>query len=284
MKIALKREIYLSELQDFFISENFDNSKSFTEISSVKDCSENSLSFYSINSNRVEKFLGVIISNDKNLDCESLIYSKNPKFDFAVVVNFLLSQKLINKEHETNIDSSSSIHKSAIIDEGVSIGANSIIEENAVIKSGTKIGKNCKIGAGSVLGSDGFGFTSNNDSKHVRFPHLGNVIVNDFVEIGSSTTVDRGSLENTFIDNYVKIDGQVHIGHGCTIGIGTLITAGTVLGGSVSIGENCFIGLKSSIRDNIKIGDNVFIGMGTNVISQIKKNSKVIGNPGRVID
>jgi UDP-3-O-[3-hydroxymyristoyl] glucosamine N-acyltransferase len=281
MKILLKREIILTELQKLDDFQNLKSAVFFNEISSIKFNNENAISFYQTENFKKKNFKGVIISNNKNIDCKYLIFSENPKYDFAKIVYYLSSNNLIIEENKTTINKKAIIHKTAVIEEGVSIGENSLIGENAVIKKGTVIGNNCKIGANSVIGNEGFGVVNKPGHNNLRFPQLGKVLINNNVEIGNSNTIDKGALENTIIEEYVFTDNQVHIGHASRIGKNTIITAGNIFGGGVSVGENCFIGINSSLKDNISLGDNVFVGMGSNVISNIIDNTIVAGNPAK---
>ena len=281
MRILLKREVELTELQKLDEFQNLDSKISFKEISSINFNKENTFSFYQTENLEKKNFKGVVISNNRNIECKYLIFSENPKYDFAKVVYYLSSNNLIVENDKSSINKTAIIHNTAVIEEGVTIGENSLIGENAVIKKGTVVGNNCKIGANSVIGYEGFGVVNKPGHSNLRFPQLGKVLINNNVEIGNSNTIDKGALENTIIGEYVFTDNQVHIGHASRIGKNTIITAGNVFGGGVSVGENCYFGINSSLRDNISIGDNVFVGMGSNVISNIVDNTKVAGNPAK---
>lgn len=281
MKIFTNRDIYLTELQFIFESENFQSTIFFNEISSIKFCSKNSICFYDKKRMLVKNFEGIVVSNDKDIKCKYLIFSENPKYDFANILYYLKSQNLINFEYSSYIDKTAEIDKTAIIESGVKIGANTVIESYVVIKKGSEIGKNCIIGANSVVGREGFGIVNKNGQNNLRFPHFGRVIIYDNVEIGSFNTIDKGALENTIIEDYVMSDSQVHFGHGCSIGKNTVITAGNIISGSVNVGSNCWLGINSNLRDGITLGNNVFVGMGSNVVSNIKDNARVLGNPAK---
>jgi len=281
MKILLKREVSLTELQKLEEFQNLDSAISFNEISSIKYNDEETLSFYQTKNMEKKIFKGVVISNNMNLECKYLIFSENPRFDFAKIINYLSANNLITIDNESSINKTATIHNTAVIEKGVTIGNNSSIGENTVIKKGTVIGDNCKIGANSVIGNEGFGVVNKPGHNNLRFPQLGKVLINNNVEIGNLNTIDKGALENTIIGEYVFTDNQVHIGHASRIGKNTIITAGNVFGGGVRVGENCYFGINSSLRDNISIGDNVFVGMGSNVISNIEDNTTVAGNPAK---
>ena len=139
------------------------------------------------------------------------------------------------------------------------------------------------IKSSSILGEHGFGFERNEQGNPIRFPHIGNVIIKDNVEIGAFNTVSRGSIDNTFIDEFTKIDDHVHIAHNVYIGKKNIICAGTIFGGSSKIGNSNFIGLNSTIKDGTKIGNKNFIGQSTNVVKSVEDNNLIYGNPGEII-
>ena len=137
------------------------------------------------------------------------------------------------------------------------------------------------LGWSSAVGGPGFGWYGNPPK---RFPHIGDVIIGNNVEIGSCTTVDRGAIGNTVLCDDVKIDNGVHVGHNCIIGQRSILTAHCVLGGSVVIGEDCFIGLGAVIKNQIVIGDRVTVGMGAVVIRDVPDDATVVGNPARILE
>lgn len=176
------------------------------------------------------------------------------------------------------------IENGVVLEDNVTIGANCFIGKNAIIKSGTQlwsnvsiyhrveIGKDCLIQANSVIGADGFGY-ANDKGRWVKIPQLGAVIIGDNVEIGASTTIDRGALENTIVEDNCIIDNQVQIAHNAYIGSGTAIAGCTVVAGSTTIGKNCTIGGLSAITGHVKIADgSMFTGM-----SMVTKGTKEAG-------
>ena len=222
----------------------------------------------------------------------------NPYMGYALVAQLL----------DSTPKPANSIHASAVIAEGVtlgkgvSIGANAVIEtgveladgvsigagsfigiaaqigvnttiwSNVSIYHGVVIGENCLVHANTVIGADGFGY-ANNKGNWVKIPQLGSVIIGDNVEIGASTTIDRGALEDTIIKDVVILDNQIQIAHNVVIGENTAMAACSVIAGSSNIGKNCTIAGLVGINGHINVTDNcVFTGM-----AMVTKN---INEPG----
>ena len=173
------------------------------------------------------------------------------------------------------------IGHNTIIESNVIIGNNCDIGSNVIIKN-TIIGNNVRILDGAVIGKKGFGFFPD-DTKNLRYPHIGMVIINDNVEVGCNNTIDRGSLSNTVIGKNTFLDNQVHIAHNVNIGKNCIITAQVGFAGSASIGNRVLIGGQSGISGHLKIGNNVQIGGGSGVVKNIPDNSKVMGYPAKDI-
>ena len=136
------------------------------------------------------------------------------------------------------------------------------------------------VGEGAVIGGPGFGWYG---SPPKRFPHIGGVVFGKDVEIGANSTIDRGAIGNTVIQDGVKIDNGVHVGHNVNIGRNSLLTAHCVIGGSAEIGEDCWIGLGAQIKNQVRIGAGVTVGMGAIVLHDVPHGKTVVGNPGRVL-
>jgi len=241
----------------------------------------------------------VIVSPEsvEHCPCNALVM-ENPYLGYAKAAQLL----------DTTPPPASSIHDSAVISEGVSIGGNVKIGANSIIESGVKladgvvigagcfIGKNAEIGVGTalwanvsvyhnvvigsnclvqsntVIGSDGFGY-ANDKGSWIKIPQLGTVIIGDNVEIGASTTIDRGALEDTVINDGVILDNQIQIAHNVVIGQNTAIAACSVVAGSTTIGKNCVIAGLCGINGHIEIADgSVFTGM-----SMVTKATKAPG-------
>jgi UDP-3-O-[3-hydroxymyristoyl] glucosamine N-acyltransferase len=213
---------------------------------------------------------------------------KDPYLAYAKLAQFLDSTPNPAKD----IAPSSVIDPTAQLGENVSVGANAVIEsgvvlgdnciigagcfvgKNTIIGAGTKlwanvsiyhnciIGENCLIQSGTVIGADGFGY-ANDKGKWIKIPQLGRVVIGNNVEIGASTTIDRGALDDTIIGNGVIIDNQCQIAHNDIIGDHTAVAGGVIMAGSLTIGRHCLIGGASVINGHMEICDKVTVtGMG----------------------
>lgn len=169
---------------------------------------------------------------------------------------------------------------------GVVLGKNVIIGKHTTIHAGAKIYNDCIIGdhviihAGSVLGSDGFGFAPQVDGSYKKVPQLGNVVVEDFVEIGANSTIDRATMGSTIIRKGVKLDNLVQIAHNVEIGNNTVIAAQTGISGSSKVGKNVQIGGQAGVAGHIIIADGSKINGKSGVTKSIKEPNKSFnGNP-----
>jgi len=184
-----------------------------------------------------------------------------------------------------------------LIGENVKIGKNCLIGHNTIIEKNVIIGSNCSIGSnvilrnsiiednvsildGCIIGKKGFGFFPNKQ-KNLRYPHIGIVFIGENSEIGSGTTIDRGSMSNTIIGKNTFLDNQIHIAHNNKIGDNCIIAGQVGFAGSSIIGNNVMIGGQAGISGHLKIGNNVQIGGGSGVIRDIPDNSKVMGYPSK---
>ncbi len=165
------------------------------------------------------------------------------------------------------------------------IGDNVIIGSNTTLFSGVKIyfdciiGTNCYVNSGAVIGADGFGFSPNENGVYKKIPQIGNVILEDNVDVGASTTIDRATLGSTVIKKGVKLDNQVQVAHNVVIGENTVVAAQTGIAGSTKIGANCQIGGQVGIAGHISIGDNIRIVGQSGVTKSIKSNQTINGTP-----
>ena len=178
-----------------------------------------------------------------------------------------------------NIGENVKIYPNVYIGDNVSIGDNTILFTGVRIYSETIVGKSCVINSGVVIGADGFGFTLNEEGEYHKVPQIGNVIIEDNVDIGPGTTIDRATLGSTIIKKGVKLDNQIQIAHNVTIGENTVIAAQTGVAGSTKIGKNCIIGGQVGIAGHITIGDNVKIQAQSGIGRNVKDNETLQGSP-----
>jgi len=171
------------------------------------------------------------------------------------------------------------IYPNVYIGDNVTIGDNAIIHAGSKIYSETVIGSNCTLHAGVIIGSDGFGFAPSAEGIFNKIPQIGNVIIEDNVDIGAATTIDRATLGSTIIKKGVKLDNQIQIAHNVEIGQNTVIAAQTGIAGSTKIGENCMIGGQVGIVGHIVIGNNVKIQAQAGVGRNVKDDEIIQGSP-----
>lgn len=184
-----------------------------------------------------------------------------------------------------------SVGENAIIGNNVQLHPQTYIGDNVVVGDRTKVfagvkiyhdclvGSDCTLHSGIVIGADGFGFAPQADNQYKKVIQAGNVVIQDNVEIGANTTIDRATLGSTIIHKGVKIDNLVQIAHNVEIGENTVIAAQTGISGSTKIGKNCMIAGQVGIIGHLKIGDNVKIGAQSGIEHDIKDGDTFLGTP-----
>ena len=174
------------------------------------------------------------------------------------------------------VGSGSQIDAGAVLGEGVQVGRNCHIHPRAVLYPGTTLGDRVVVHAGAVLGADGFGYVRDNKSgTYTQFPQQGTLLLEDDVEIGANTTIDRGALEETRIGRGTKIDNLVHVGHNCQIGEDVILVALTGISGSSTVGKGAVIAGQVGIGDHAHVGPGVILGGQAGVLS-----GKTVTNEG----
>lgn len=171
------------------------------------------------------------------------------------------------------------VYPNSYIGDNVQIGNNVVVFSGVKIYSDCVIGNNCVINSGAIIGADGFGFTPNEKGEYNKVPQTGNVILEDNVDIGAGTTIDRATLGSTVIRKGVKLDNQIQIAHNVEIGKNTVIAAQTGIAGSTKIGENCQIGGQVGIVGHITIGNNVKVQAQSGIGRNVKDNEVLQGSP-----
>ena len=174
-----------------------------------------------------------------------------------------------------NVQISSNCH----FDKGCKVGENTKIYSGVKFYDKSQIGSNCVFHSGAVIGSDGFGFVPNKENQYQKIIQIGNVIIEDHVEIGSNTVIDRATMGSTVIRKGVKIDNLVQIAHNVEIGENTVIAAQTGIAGSTKIGKNCMIGGQVGIAGHLSIGNNVRIQAQSGIGRNVKDNETLQGSP-----
>ena len=205
----------------------------------------------------------------------------------------------VNDISKTEFNNKVEFGKNVLIGQNVKIGTNCSIGHNTIIEKNVIVGDNCSIGSNiiirntvikdnvrvldnCIIGKHGFGFFPDKDIN-LRYPHMGIVIIEDYCEIGCSSTIDRGSMSNTIIGKNTYLDNQIHVAHNVKIGENSIIAGQVGIAGSSIIGNNVKIGGQAGISGHLKIGNNVEIAGGSGVINDIPDNSKVMGYPAKNI-
>ncbi len=253
------------------------------------------------------KATAAIVNSDfvpeKPVNC-TLIKVKDPYFAFAQLLDFYNKAKGTKRGISSHacIAESAKIGKDVYIGEFASIGENVVVGDgcqifphvclgdnvkvgnNTVLNSGVKvyaecvIGNDCILHAGAVIGADGFGFAPK-DGIFVKVPQIGNVVIEDNVEIGSNTCIDRATMGSTIIHKNVKLDNLIQIAHNVEVGEGCAFAAQVGIAGSAKIGKHCIMGGKAGMVGHITMGDNTMVGPQSAVSHALLGNQVVLGSP-----
>lgn len=234
----------------------------------------------------------LIVVNDSYSSFSKLleIYNKI-KFNYIGISNYTdISQntKLGDKIYigsfttickNVKIGNNVKIHPNCYIGENVTIGDNCILFPNVVVYHDCNIGNNTIIHSGAVVGSDGFGFAPNKQNNYKKISQIGNVKIEDDVEIGSNTTIDRATMGSTIIRKGVKLDNLIQIAHNVEVGSNTVIAAQTAIAGSTKLGERCMVGGQVAISGHLLIADDVKIAGQSGVANSINKKGAILQGP-----
>lgn len=252
----------------------------------------------------------LMVQRESQLQYPNLVYVENPYVAFAQLLEFFFPHKRFNegvdpKAHvadsarigenvsagafayigeECIIGDNTEIHSGVKIYPRVTIGKNCLIYANVVIREDVEIGDNVVIQPGAVIGADGFGFARLDDQTPVKIPQKGKVIIGNNCEIGANTCIDRSTIEETLLDDYVIMDNLIQIGHNCRIGKGTAISALTGISGSCKIGKNVIMGGQVGIADHVKITDGVMVVAKTGIHGHVRKQGIIAGIPHMPFD
>ena len=230
--------------------------------------------------------------NQKKNDHCNWIVVDNPRLYFSRLVQLFfykppkrvgISTKAVI-HYTSHIGRNCFIGDNVIIEENCSVGDDCEIGHNSVLHYGTILKNNVKIGCSNTIGGFGYGYEKNENNQYEPLPHIGNVVLEDGVEICNNCCIDRAAIGSTIVEKNVKISNLVHIGHGAVIGENSLIIANAMIAGSVVIGKNVWVAPSSSIMNKTVIGDNAIIGLSAVVIRPVKENTTVVGNPARELN
>lgn len=178
-----------------------------------------------------------------------------------------------------SIGDNTNIHHNSVIMDNVKIGNNCLIFPNVTIRENTIIGNSVIVHSGTVIGSDGFGYSPNNVGQLQKIPQIGNVVIEDDVELGANVAIDRAAMGSTIIKAGAKIDNLVQIAHNVEIGNSTSISAQTGVSGSTKVGKHCILAGQVGLADHIEVGDQVIVGAQSGVAKSLPKAGKYFGYP-----
>jgi UDP-3-O-[3-hydroxymyristoyl] glucosamine N-acyltransferase len=305
-------KINIQEIASLINGEIFGDKKITIEnVAKIEEANAGDLTFLYLSS--YEKYFpatkasAIIIKPDFNKSRNDITYIVVPSPEKAF---FAILKKYFNPEFSLNgIDPSSSIHENTKIGDNISLGKNVVISEgcrigddtkifhNTVIMENTLIGnnclifpnvsirENCKVGnnviihSGTVVGSDGFGYSPDDKGVYQKIPQIGNVVIEDDVELGSNVSIDRAAIGSTVIKRGCKIDNLVQIAHNVVLGEDTVISAQVGVSGSTKIGKNCILAGQAGLVGHIELGDNVVITAQSGVSKSIPKPGYYMGSP-----
>ena len=303
----------LSELSDLVKGKIIgDPTMVITGVSEIQNGRESTITFLS--NSKYKKYLpstgasAVVVSEASLLDNKPGIVHHNPQLAIAKILGEFTPKLQYTSGVNENayVDSKAKIGKNvtigpfSVIEAGVIIGDDSNIGSHTVIDQKTTIGKNCKIfsnihiyhgtnigdnaiiHSGTVIGSDGFGFVTDQDINH-KIPQNGYVIIGNDVEIGANCAIDRGTIGNTIIENQCKLDNHVHLAHNVRLGKGCLLTAAVTIAGSVDVGEFCIFAGHVGVAPHVTIGARSVLAAKTGVSKSLKGDKVYAGMPAREI-
>jgi len=289
----------LSEIANIIGAEFYGDDKDIVSMNTLQDASSNELSFVS-NSKYIKEIsmskAGAIIVNEKSKDyvCEgtTALIVEDTYWQMAVLTQYFSSpledldcpNAIVGKgsvispkaelAHGAKVGKNTTIMAGAYIGSQAEIGDNTIIYPNVVIYRDCKVGNNCVIHAGTVVGSDGFGFASNKLGEHKKIYHNGNVVIEDDVEIGSNTSIDRAVFGTTLIEKGARLDNLIQVAHNCVFGKGSVAAAQSGFAGSTIIGQNNVFGAQSGAAGHLTIAPFNRFAARSGVTKSVKESGK----------
>jgi UDP-3-O-[3-hydroxymyristoyl] glucosamine N-acyltransferase len=286
---ALIKEITVGELANTLgLILNGDPKEIIRRIDSASSAEAGSLCFAkNIDwASKVNPYAVLLTSQDYIVDRPGpTLISVQPRLDFARALGLIESlEGYVWSEAEPIIHPTAKIGSNVVVGRGVRIGAETVIYHNTIIGKEVVIGERCVIKSCAVIGEEGFGFERDRFGKGVRLPHIGTVVIGNDVEIGSLTTVCRGTIADTVLRDGCKIDDHVHIAHNVDVGEDAFIIACAEVSGGVKIGPRTWISPNATILNQITIGADAVIGLGAVVIKSVPDATVVVGNPAKPLN
>lgn len=222
---------------------------------------------------------------------KSLIFCDNPRLQFIKTVERFFTETRKPGIHPSahlgegvEVGTGTYVGPKAVLEDGASVGKDCVIHGGVFIYRGVKIGDRVTIHAGTVIGADGFGYERDETGALIKFPHLGGVVIENDVEIGSNTCIDRGTLGNTQIKNGAKIDNLVHIAHNVVVGEHAVVIANAMIAGSTVIGDYAWVAPCATVREQLKIGKSSVVGLASLVTKDVPESTTVMGVPARPLE
>jgi UDP-3-O-[3-hydroxymyristoyl] glucosamine N-acyltransferase len=287
--------IAVSQIAEIFGLTIVGNATVVDTLGGLNNAPENAL-YWSKNAENLAKIqTGVVICNHQDykkiapVPEACYLLCDNPRLTFSKVVYRFFKNLL--PDYETNcVDdfrarTDLSIGQNVFIGKDVEIGAGTKIAPNVVIYPKTKIGENCLIQIGASIGTEGLGLEKDPETDTLlKFPQIGGVVLEDFVEIGPYSTIRRSALNNTIIGKSTKIGSYCNVGHNCVLGTNNIITSNVIIAGSTKIGNDNFLGIACSIKHGMNIGNNATIGQGSVVVKHVPDGETWVGNPAKKME
>jgi len=293
--------------------QHFVKNVTLNNVAELLEANKNSICFFENQkfTNQLKKTKAGLILVPKDFDIEkkpktNLLLVEKPYITFMMLVKKWLeldkpkAQAAIAKSAKVSekawLSKDVTLAENCVVGPSAVIGKNTVVEANTVIKENVIIGDNCTIypnvtiydnceigdnviiHAGCVIGADGFGYLLHKNRQN-KIPQVGNVIIEDNVEIGANTTIDRATIGSTIIGNGTKIDNLVQIGHNCVIGKNSILCAQVGLAGSTTIGDMVYLGGQVGVAGHLKIDDRAMVGAQSGVTKSIPKDAKYFGTP-----
>ena len=268
-----------------------DKSLNVTAVAPLDDAKQGQLSFVAnpkyAKQIETTKASALVVGLNVSSDRVALLRTKDPYYAFSQAVVVLHGHRKhphAGIHPQAHVEPTATVGEGTVIYPGAYVGANVKIGRECVLYPNVVVYENCVLGnrvsvhGGTVIGQDGFGYATHGGVHH-KIPMVGNVVIEDDVEIGANSTIDRATLGSTFIGKGTKIGNLNNVAHNTRVGANGLLVGGIAIAGSVTIGQRAVIAGQVGIAGHIKIGDSVTIGAGSGVISDVPDQSTILGTP-----